>query len=323
MIYTQIHKIFSKFLRQEISINTSNNIILALSGGQDSMALFKLLKDYQKICYYNFHAVYCDHKYREDAVSNAAELNYLAQYSGINFHYYRVNKVLCNESEGRIWRYKILLKLASYFQPSKLLLAHTLTDKVETFMHDFLYKYFSDSINLLLPVFYAGNNVHLLRPLITNARSNTLWLCQISFLPIWSDYTNYSLLHPRNKVRHELLPYIKNSFNVQIISQIGNSIGFWKLQSLYVDSLVINLLRATVKYGKNKTIFKTIFMRELPLILQYQLLRNFLFYSLGCTSMREYTEYILCKIYLDQFPLTITYNKYTIRIDKDYIYCYS
>nr|WDB00610.1 tRNA(Ile)-lysidine synthetase [Cavernulicola chilensis] len=320
MKYTQIHKIFIKYFRAELSIPISKNVIVATSGGQDSLALWKLLKDYQQYYDYNIHITYCNHKWRKDSIENANVLNYMSQYWGIYFHYYSTCKSLRNEAEGRIWRYQKLIKLSIQTQPSELLLAHTLTDKIETFLKNFFLRYFINEFNSLLPIIYFLRNSLLLRPLITISRYKTFWLCQLSYLPIWSDYTNYFLKSKRNRIRFEFLPYIKTNFNSEIEIQFRNFLNLQKLQSLYINSLVNNFLRKTLKYNRYKTILKVTLIQNLPLILQYIILKQFIFYCFKISISVSLVKNILCRIYLDKLPYTIYYKKHSLEINKNYIY---
>lgn len=323
MKYTQIHQVFIKYLQLEASISMPNNIILATSGGQDSLALFKLIKDYKKNCDYNLHVTYCNHQWRSDSLDNANEIHYLAKYWGTNFHYYATPKTLINEGDARMWRYKTLIKFAKNIQPSQLLVAHTLTDKIETFLYNFVKKCFADTTNFLLPIVYLRFNIQLLRPLINIPRANTSWLCKLSYLPIWSDYTNYFLKKKRSRIRYEFLPYIKNYFNPQIELQFNSSLNLFKLQLLHINLTVNNFLQKSIEFKKDKISLKKTLIKNLPLILQYHILKNFIFYCFKNQISAEVLKGIICKIYINKSPYSLACKKHNIQIDEKHIHCHN
>nr|WDA98884.1 tRNA(Ile)-lysidine synthetase [Sciadococcus taiwanensis] len=320
MKYTQVHQEFLKYFYSEVSICMYSDLIIATSGGQDSLALFKLMKDFQDTDNYNIHVTHCNHKWRNDSLDNSRELHYLTQYWGAYFHYYTSYTTLINELDARKWRYETLIKLATKMQACQILIAHTLTDKVETFLYNLMRRYSIENRNFLLPLIYLTHNIQLLRPLINISRIKTYWLCQLNYLPIWSDYTNYFLEKKRNRIRYEFLPYIKNHFSTQIESQLNSSFNLLKLQSLYINSIVNNFLKLMLKQNRNKIKLNISLIDTLPLILQYQVLKHFILYCFKAEISKEVIKKIICQIYRNKLPYFLTYKKHTIQIDKKCIY---
>jgi len=58
----------------------------------------------------------------------------------------------------------------------------------------------------------------IIRPIIGISKADIDILMKQTDLPYYNDKLNYSLDYQRNKIRHELLPYLKKNFNPQISS---------------------------------------------------------------------------------------------------------
>ena len=65
-----VHKKFNDFLISNKLFKEKSSILLAVSGGQDSICLLKLLKDYRSDHNLEIHVVHFDHKWRKDSINN-------------------------------------------------------------------------------------------------------------------------------------------------------------------------------------------------------------------------------------------------------------
>nr|YP_010337111.1 tRNA(Ile)-lysidine synthase [Pseudoerythrocladia kornmannii]UNJ16696.1 tRNA(Ile)-lysidine synthase [Pseudoerythrocladia kornmannii] len=68
---TFIHKKFNNFILRNQVFLSNSSILVAVSGGQDSICLLKLLKDFQYNKKWNIHVVHFDHIWRADSKRNA------------------------------------------------------------------------------------------------------------------------------------------------------------------------------------------------------------------------------------------------------------
>ncbi len=60
------------------------------------------------------------------------------------------------------------------------------------------------------------------------SRSEIEQYCDLNAVPVCHDHTNDETIYTRNKIRHELLPYIESQFNGQIVDglyRLGNMLG--------------------------------------------------------------------------------------------------
>nr|YP_009654356.1 hypothetical protein [Pleurostichidium falkenbergii]QCH39643.1 hypothetical protein [Pleurostichidium falkenbergii] len=97
----------------------------------------------------------------------------------------------------------------------------------------------------------------ILRPLLVLDRPIIYWFCKKFFLPIWSDSTNYNYNIQRNRIREELMPYIKQYLHRNIEDNIKSLLINYHYQNEYIKQNVMKLylkskhnVRAAINYNK-------------------------------------------------------------------------
>jgi tRNA(Ile)-lysidine synthase len=110
-------------------------LLLAVSGGQDSMAMAGLLLDLQPLHHWRLHLWHGDHAWREDSAQQACELQSWARDRQLPI---RVERLEAPETRGnreaaaRRWRYRCLQREALRLACHHVLTAHTASDRAET-----------------------------------------------------------------------------------------------------------------------------------------------------------------------------------------------
>lgn len=74
-----IHKNFNGFIAKYKTLKLKSRILVAVSGGQDSLCLLKLLKDEQARHKWIVHIVHFDHGWRQDSQENTSFIAKLAK----------------------------------------------------------------------------------------------------------------------------------------------------------------------------------------------------------------------------------------------------
>ena len=219
--WTSWHHILHKeILSNKTLIPNGANLLIAVSGGQDSMALLNLINDMQKQHNWVLNVWHGDHQWHEKSEKYALELKHYCNKKNISFFLDRANKeTISSEEKARDWRYKKLSERANqlFIENQKeidiyLLTGHTNTDNAETFL-----------LNLARGSNYAGlsyiarkrlleNHIYLIRPLLTFSREDTKNFCQLQDIPIWEDPTNNDLTIKRNLVRGKIIPILETMY---------------------------------------------------------------------------------------------------------------
>ncbi|MFY8147972.1 MAG: tRNA lysidine(34) synthetase TilS [Prochlorococcaceae cyanobacterium] len=190
-------------------------VLLAVSGGQDSMAMTALLQDLARLHHWRLHLWHGDHGWRPDSARQAQELAEWAGARGLEVHVERAAALPPGEAAARHWRYARLAHWAARLGCSRVATAHTATDRAETLLLHLArgsHRRGLASLRSLRPLEEgeAQKGVPLLiRPLLLFSREDTARLCRDLALPVWLDSSNADPRLARNRIRLELLPVLE------------------------------------------------------------------------------------------------------------------
>ena len=213
------HLLHKELLSDKTLIPNGANLLIAVSGGQDSMALLNLIYDLKTHHNWYIHVWHGDHQWHEKSERYALELKSYCDQKNISFFCDRANqKAIPSEEKARNWRYKKLCERAYHLRKSEknveiyLITGHTNTDNAETFL-----------LNLARGSNYAGlsyiqkkrlleHNIFLIRPLLIFSREDTKKICNLMNIPIWEDPSNCDLKIKRNLVRKKIIPTFETMY---------------------------------------------------------------------------------------------------------------
>jgi tRNA(Ile)-lysidine synthase len=191
-----------------------SKVIVAFSGGQDSVFLLAALTELRKKYHYELYPVYIQHNlipenntYYKIALLSAGKIGWEC----VSFLIKPKPKRINSEDWMRSERYRLLEKHRKELGATYIAVAHHSDDQAETVLAHILR---GCGIKGLSGMAFRWEKV--IRPLLKLAKSDIEILMCDNNLPYYNDKTNYYLDYQRNKIRHELLPYLKKNFNPQI-----------------------------------------------------------------------------------------------------------
>nr|MBP3258529.1 tRNA lysidine(34) synthetase TilS [Bacilli bacterium] len=201
-------KEINKFLKDNIKAN--DTLILACSGGPDSMCLLDLLLKFREKNNINIVIAHVHHNVRKEsddelvfvrdyAVNHDVifETMKIENYSGSNF-----------ECEARDKRYTYFSKLIEKYNAKYLLTAHHGDDLMETILMRIVRGSNLKGYSGFDRVSNQGD-YKVLRPLIALTKSEILDYNKENNIPYVNDYTNELDVHTRNRYRKYILPKLK------------------------------------------------------------------------------------------------------------------
>lgn len=182
---------------------------MAVSGGQDSMALVGLLRDLRRLHGWELWIWHGDHGWRAESADQALALAAWAKGEGLPLVQDRSETGVGSEAAARSWRYDRLAQQASALGCTRVLTGHTADDRAESLL-----------LHLARGAHLKGlasprrsrplqDSTLLVRPLLGMCRRETGEFCQREALPVWEDPSNGSLAHARNRIRHQVLPVLE------------------------------------------------------------------------------------------------------------------
>ena len=213
-IQKQIELKVLKFISDQGLISFKESIVVAVSGGPDSVFLLMLLAQWARARSWKLKVAYFDHGLRRASKKEALFVEALAQNLALPFvkgaadcKVLKEKLNLSTEEVARKARYAFLQKEAQSFGQAKIALAHHLNDQVETFFVALLKGGGLGGLSGM-----KSQEKNIIRPLLTLTKEEILAYLNSQKISFLTDETNLSHPFLRNKVRHKLLPYIERTF---------------------------------------------------------------------------------------------------------------
>ncbi|MBR5586758.1 MAG: tRNA lysidine(34) synthetase TilS [Clostridia bacterium] len=196
----------------------TDSVLVAFSGGADSMCLLHILKTLS----YNVSAAHFNHMLRgEESFKDEKASADFCKSLNIPFFLHRANiaeiaksEGISEETAGRQERYRFFRHIASENGISKIATAHNLNDNAETVLMHLIRGCSTDGLSGI-----PKCRDNIVRPLLSCSRNEIEDYCEHHGLPYVTDSTNLESIYTRNKIRHELLPVLAE-FNPNILSAL-------------------------------------------------------------------------------------------------------
>lgn len=180
-------------------------LLLALSGGSDSLALLAILKKVQQIYPFKLHVAHVDHGWREESAAQEAGLRQMVDYP---FHSTRLEGVAKNEEAARHARHGFFHELKQKHGFQAVLLAHHADDQAETVLKRLFEGSHLSHLNGIKEVVDI-EGLTCWRPLLHLTKQE---LSSYRDSEVFVDSTNSDKAYLRNRMRLELMPLLENSF---------------------------------------------------------------------------------------------------------------
>ncbi|MGF1482399.1 MAG: tRNA lysidine(34) synthetase TilS [Cyanophyceae cyanobacterium] len=270
MTWTLLHARLHQTLRQRHLLARGSRALVAVSGGQDSLCLLKLLLDLQPQWNWHLAIAHCNHRWSVDA-GLAEWVQQIAQQWQLPF-YLAAESVAETEAAAREWRYQALAQLAADNGFAAVVTGHTKSDRAETLLYNLVRGSGADGLQALTWQRSLTEQVIVVRPLLTVSRTETLEFCRQFQLPVWEDAANQNLKYARNRIRAELLPYLQRHFNPQVETALAQTAELLRADVEYLETTAQALLQQVRSpLGLNR-----LRLRDVPLALQRRVVRQFL-----------------------------------------------
>lgn len=206
-------------------------IVVAVSGGLDSVALLHCLWMCRQRFALSLHVVHVHHGLRGQAADeDEAFVRTLADALGVSYHCLRVDVAAEQarrtnatvEAVARELRYAALEQVATSVNATAIVVAHTADDVAETFLMHLARGSGAAGLGALTAVRHHGD-YHLLRPFHAIERSQIDDEARHHGWTWRTDQTNTNTQYLRNNVRHTVVPALRTVFGDGIVRAIHHS----------------------------------------------------------------------------------------------------
>jgi tRNA(Ile)-lysidine synthase len=221
------------YVRRERLFSPGDRVLVAVSGGPDSVALLHLLTRLQPLLDLDLGVAHYDHGLRGEASrGDAAFVAGLAKSLDLPCHLGRGDvkaaarkDKLSLQMAARKLRLQFLHDTRRRHAYTKIALGHTADDQVELFWLRALRGAGLEGLKGMWPATPEG----LVRPLLAVGKAPLLAWLEQETLPYRHDASNLSRAYLRNRVRLDLLPHLTRSYNPRLAQTI------WRTQALLQD----------------------------------------------------------------------------------------
>ena len=214
-------------------------VVVAVSGGPDSMCLLHALSLLAKDLGIRLHVGHLHHHMRNQADSDAEVVASFAASLGIPCSVGHADVPALAKSlgvgleeAGREARYKFLRSLKTEIGASKIALGHNLNDQAETVLMR-LFRGAGTEGLAAIPIAKGD----LIRPLLGVPRALIEEYCREQGIPTIVDVYNLDLKHTRNLIRHEALPYLSERFNPSLPDALARSAAAMRWDADFLSRL--------------------------------------------------------------------------------------
>ena len=272
------------FIREQYLVPSRPPLLIAVSGGPDSVCLFHILVRLREELDIRLHVAHLNHQLRGgEAEADASYVADLARRLGIpatieqrDVKAYQSQQHISLEEAGREVRYRFLADTAGSIGASRVAVGHTVDDHIETILMHLIRGAGIRGLRGLKPCSQwqsSGNSLTIIRPLLPVSREETVRYCHTHQLMPRIDTSNLSLSPLRNRIRQQLLPLLK-SYNPQVAEALLRTARIADDDLAFLDEEISRCWSKIVQSRKNTIILDKGRFLSLPSALKRHLLRT-------------------------------------------------
>ena len=216
-------------------IENGDHIVIGLSGGPDSLCLFDILCKLRETMGITLEAVHINHMFRPGAADqdqSFVETTCKERNIDCNTFVYDCNAIaaelgMSSEEAGRKVRYEAFDKVAEravakgYDKTSvKIAVAQNANDQAETVLFRLIRGTGGDGLAGIEYMRKSEKGFDIIRPVLDITRKEIENYCAAEGLNPCIDKTNAEAVYTRNKIRLELIPYIEENLNPDVLNSL-------------------------------------------------------------------------------------------------------
>lgn len=253
-VVSYINEKIEKCIIDNKLIQDKDKIVVAVSGGPDSMCLLSVLYELQsvfKIKYnidYTLVVAHVNHMIREESEQEKVYVEEFCNKLNIPFFYLKENipilakkLKLSEETCGRKVRYEFFESVLKKVSATKIATAHNLNDDCETILLNLIR---GTGLNGLTGMKYMFKNI--IRPLLDVKKADIMLYNNEKNINPCIDKTNFECVYIRNKVRNILIPSLEKEYNSNFVNNIIRMKHLISKDEIFLDEYTENIVKKAV-----------------------------------------------------------------------------
>lgn len=274
-----ILKTIRKTVKEYNLLEKKNKVLIAYSGGPDSSCLLALLLELRQELSLEIFLGHFNHKLRpraeddEKFVKNVAQKHSLPLFVGSrNVRAFAKRRKLNLEEAARKLRYDFLRKTAANIGANKIATGHTMTDQAETLLMRLMRGSGMQGLAGLYPMVEGM----IIRPLIQLEREDIKLYLKKRGIPYQIDESNFDRRFLRNRIRMELIPYIRKNFEPKIVAQLGKVASILQEEEALLGKIAMEKAQSAILIKNRQICLDLDSLFSLPLALRRRTVRRFI-----------------------------------------------
>lgn len=243
-------------IKKYAMISQDEHLLIALSGGPDSVCLLKvlsMLKDELKI---SLSAIYIDHRLRLDETpleidfckKICASLSIPITIKSIDVSSFALSEKISKQEAARELRYRAFYEAAFELKADKIVIGHNADDQAETILIRLIRGAGPLGLSGIPPV-----RRKIIRPLIEVERVEIEAFMDVHNIGFVVDSSNLTDRYVRNKIRHIIMPEIKK-INPSVVKTISRTADIYRSEERYFDILVTKSIMKMISRKNDESI---------------------------------------------------------------------
>ncbi|TMV44291.1 tRNA lysidine(34) synthetase TilS [Paenibacillus mesophilus] len=229
-------------IRNEQLAEAGDRIVVAVSGGPDSMALLHVLFLLSRDFRFQLIVSHVNHGFRveesereaETVAAYAAELGVPCEIGRFDLPAYVAETGMNSQAAAREKRYAFLFETAKRHGAGKIALAHNADDQAETMLMRIM-RGTGPSGLTGIPLRRTEKNLELIRPLLRIYKSEIERHCAEYGIPVCRDSSNEQRKYFRNVVRLDVLPYLRG-YNDKLPESLNRLADMMQAEDDWMDA---------------------------------------------------------------------------------------
>ena len=260
-------------------LKPGDSVLVGVSGGPDSVALFHLLLTLVSRFSLRLGVAHLNHCLRQNDSDKDAE--FVASLAGgfdipcyihkANVRKYQIENKLSLEEAARRVRHTFLNKVAEKNRFNKIALGHHFDDNAELVLMNLFRGSGPLGISGIPPV----RDGKIIRPLIQSNRSEIIAFLDQNGLKYIYDASNRDTRFLRNRIRHDLIPLLKTSYNPKISQSLNRLASIIRSEEEWIEDVIHPLFeKAAINIQDGRIALSVSILNQIHVAAQRRIIRK-------------------------------------------------
>jgi tRNA(Ile)-lysidine synthase len=268
-----------KTIRRFNLFKRGDKILIACSGGADSVCLLHVLLELRKDWEFELAVGHFNHKIRQESDEDEKFVEKISRKYSLPFYsvskdvkLYAEERGKNLEEAGRELRYNFLRKTTDKIGSARIATAHTMNDQAETVLMRILR---GRGPRGLAGIFPVVDDI-IVRPLLRVERKEVEYYLSRKEIAYRVDKSNFDPAFLRNRIRMELLPYLLENYGPGLVSSLGRTAEIISEEDAELEKIAYEKAQTMIRTEEKHISLDLARLRSLSLVLQRRVVRIFL-----------------------------------------------